>query len=462
MEKLLLNSQNPKHCKPSSLRSSPNKHLIPTSPLTTRSRVLPGSFGHKKRSSCGGPELNSITPKSNPRKSSMAETEFFPSWLLGREDFKQIITRLENIDNLDIGEVCEKSPDSRDEIDIKAIKHWAKRYSFFDNLTTYTMNEVCKQLKHKFYDKGEVIMQEGDIGDCVYFIINGKVGIYKGKTKVNTLGPPHSIGEKALETDCTRTATIKALVPTNCLILTREEYASSVLSHKATEKIQIVEFLKQVEFFKALQRGKLEGLAWGIQTSKYHKGQLVYSQGDHPSHAFIVKRGSVEINAFVTLTHKARIPRFKHKEEFLVNTKNYIQLIRKCRPGEVFGEQELFPLQTRKLQATSSSENTLLLIVPIDSLNQNLSDKDKNDLVNMHSARPTTQSLKKKLSKDLFLKHRKYKAILEAADVSPMPYGRFFPERRTKKEELAKQITSLHNRELSRNLLKSRFSITHK
>lgn len=68
------------------------------------------------------------------------------------------------------------------------------------------------------YDKGEVIIKEGNTGKAIYFLISGKIGVYKGKKLIGVIDKPNSpIGEISAILGTKRTAT--------CIALERSEVA---------------------------------------------------------------------------------------------------------------------------------------------------------------------------------------------------------------------------------------------
>ncbi|MCS7213631.1 MAG: Crp/Fnr family transcriptional regulator [Candidatus Calescibacterium sp.] len=62
------------------------------------------------------------------------------------------------------------------------------------------------------YEKGENIIKEGETGKSIYFLISGKIGVYKGENLVGTIDKPNSpIGEISAILGTKRTATCVAL-----------------------------------------------------------------------------------------------------------------------------------------------------------------------------------------------------------------------------------------------------------
>lgn len=76
-----------------------------------------------------------------------------------------------------------------------------------------------------------IVMRKGDEGDCMYVIIKGEVGIYidpEVKNCIVVLGENKVFGERALETDDKRGATIKSHDEVQCLILYKSDYRNVI------------------------------------------------------------------------------------------------------------------------------------------------------------------------------------------------------------------------------------------
>jgi voltage-gated potassium channel len=87
---------------------------------------------------------------------------------------------------------------------------------FFAKLSAGQIAEIAALLKPHRAVRGEVVMREGDMGESMYFIVNGQVeGTSHGHTF--TLKAGDFFGEIALIERCPRTATVKAL--TRCMFL---------------------------------------------------------------------------------------------------------------------------------------------------------------------------------------------------------------------------------------------------
>jgi CRP-like cAMP-binding protein len=80
----------------------------------------------------------------------------------------------------------------------------------------------------KEYKEGEVIVRQGETGNCMFVIQGGEVEVVAeadGKElKLRTLGPDEFFGEMALFEKETRTATIRAIQPTRVLTVDKKNF----------------------------------------------------------------------------------------------------------------------------------------------------------------------------------------------------------------------------------------------
>jgi CRP-like cAMP-binding protein len=86
------------------------------------------------------------------------------------------------------------------------------------------INELAQVLERKKYAKGEVLIREGDAGNCFYLIEEGIVGISKGSSQIAELGPGACIGEGAFCSLEPCSATVTALAETACFVLEKRQF----------------------------------------------------------------------------------------------------------------------------------------------------------------------------------------------------------------------------------------------
>ncbi len=84
------------------------------------------------------------------------------------------------------------------------------------------------------FEQGQLIIQEDEIGDSMFLIIEGEVAVLRLAKELSRLGGRESFGEMALLDNEPRSATITAVSDVTCLKIEREEFYELM-----SEKIEI-------------------------------------------------------------------------------------------------------------------------------------------------------------------------------------------------------------------------------
>jgi CRP-like cAMP-binding protein len=81
------------------------------------------------------------------------------------------------------------------------------------------------------FKKGDIIFSEDSEGDGMYIIESGRVRVFKTagggdkkEIELCTLGPKAMFGEMAMIDDNPRSASVQAVVPTSCTVITRKTF----------------------------------------------------------------------------------------------------------------------------------------------------------------------------------------------------------------------------------------------
>ena len=90
---------------------------------------------------------------------------------------------------------------------------------------------LCNGIEHLELVEGEVLIQEGDLGDTAYCIISGEVLVSKaaehGQIELARLGPGSIIGEMSIVDERPRSASVHALCPTSVKCIRRSDFLNS-------------------------------------------------------------------------------------------------------------------------------------------------------------------------------------------------------------------------------------------
>jgi len=100
----------------------------------------------------------------------------------------------------------------------------------FSGLNEESFANIVNRLKKITFEKDFVICREGDAGDSMYMIVAGRVSVLKdmgwGQRELKQLGANDAFGEMSLISKERRSATVKALVNTECLELDQSDFGS--------------------------------------------------------------------------------------------------------------------------------------------------------------------------------------------------------------------------------------------
>lgn len=106
--------------------------------------------------------------------------------------------------------------ESRPGTDHQNYAHLLRRVDLFAGLDRVTLSKLAAHLQPLFYSAHSIIFHQGDVGDALYLVASGSVGVYvtnKSSTtekQVKVLHAGEPFGEMALLGNIPRTATIRA------------------------------------------------------------------------------------------------------------------------------------------------------------------------------------------------------------------------------------------------------------
>ena len=92
----------------------------------------------------------------------------------------------------------------------------------FKSVKFYNLQLLAKSTEILEIKKGEYIIRQGEAGDALFIILDGKVEADKDGTVINTLGTQEYFGAVALLGDVTRTVSVKAVEDVTLLTLSKE------------------------------------------------------------------------------------------------------------------------------------------------------------------------------------------------------------------------------------------------
>lgn len=94
----------------------------------------------------------------------------------------------------------------------------------FSRLERSDLARLAKAVVSRTFQQGEAIVNEGEQAVAFFVILKGRVEVSKGETRLAELGAGQFFGDMALLDGYPRVATVRALEPTECLVLSRWDF----------------------------------------------------------------------------------------------------------------------------------------------------------------------------------------------------------------------------------------------
>ncbi len=113
-------------------------------------------------------------------------------------------------------------------------KTFLSKVPLFQGLKDRQIQRLSERMVERNYAAGDLIVKQGQGGEGFYVVTSGKAEATRErsdgeKVLVNTFGPASYFGELALlDEDGVRTASIVAVEPTTCLVLTRWDFLATL------------------------------------------------------------------------------------------------------------------------------------------------------------------------------------------------------------------------------------------
>ena len=120
-----------------------------------------------------------------------------------------------------------------DQMDLSEKIILLKRIDIFAGLSVSELSAIASITEEAAYPAGDVIIREGDPGDSLYLVINGRVSVIKGRDdgsemELDQIDEGDYFGEMALFEDLKRSASIKTITDTRLLFLHTLEFNEMV------------------------------------------------------------------------------------------------------------------------------------------------------------------------------------------------------------------------------------------
>ena len=176
----------------------------------------------------------------------------------------------------------------------------------FKNLDKEEQNTVINAFEQRNVKKDEIVIKEGDYGECLYLIEEGTLDctkVIKGtKTFLKKYVSGDSFGELALLYNAPRAATIVALTDSVLWKLDRECFNVIVKDSAMRKRQKYEEQLKNVEILKTLNNYDIGQICDALNSEDYKTGDVIIKEGEQGDKFYILNKG--EASAYKNINGK--------------------------------------------------------------------------------------------------------------------------------------------------------------
>ncbi|MCG3171885.1 MAG: hypothetical protein GMKNLPBB_00026 [Myxococcota bacterium] len=119
-----------------------------------------------------------------------------------------------------------------------------KSVPLFSEIPGEQLSQLAEIAVEETFDNGKIFIRQGDMGDCMYLIVEGKVDILVGDKQVAQLGEKQSVGEMAILDSEPRSASVKANGEVTALRIDRDDFYD-LLAEKVEVAQGVIKVLTQ-------------------------------------------------------------------------------------------------------------------------------------------------------------------------------------------------------------------------
>ncbi len=118
------------------------------------------------------------------------------------------------------------------------------RVPIFSGCTPEEIAAVAGVSQESLFEPGQVIVSQGTPGQAFYLVVDGRVEYARDGKVLGTFGPGEFFGEMSLLDEAPRSATVRAIEPTRCLMLSSWDF-KALLLQKPEIALKLLEVLSR-------------------------------------------------------------------------------------------------------------------------------------------------------------------------------------------------------------------------
>ncbi|KAI9229629.1 MAG: cyclic nucleotide-binding-like protein [Piptocephalis tieghemiana] len=191
-----------------------------------------------------------------------------------------------------------KSDDQRARIHAAIAKNF-----LFRNLDDEQAKDVVDAMAEKPVLAGEVVIQQGGVGDYFYIVETGALDVYVSKTgpsergvKVTDYVAGGSFGELALMYNAPRAATVVATADSVLWALDRVTFRRILMERTSRKRRMYENFLEEVPLLISLEPYERHKIADALESTVFQDGEEVVVQGGEGDRFYIIESGRANVS----------------------------------------------------------------------------------------------------------------------------------------------------------------------
>jgi CRP-like cAMP-binding protein len=211
-----------------------------------------------------------------------------------------------------IKSLLEIPPNKREDEACRELMNLTKNLKIFENIARSIEHQnICSTLTLVNFKPNEIIIKQGDIGDCLYYILHGLVSIQLSiqidtgiqdknqivnvEKNIGELKDGDVFGDLALLYNIPRTTSIIALTDTSLIKIDKtpfNRYLKNLFEGQLQDQI---EFLQICPIFNKFPKDLIIKIGIRAVIKKFATGQIILKSDSKCDSIFVIRRGTVKV-----------------------------------------------------------------------------------------------------------------------------------------------------------------------
>jgi cAMP-dependent protein kinase regulator len=194
---------------------------------------------------------------------------------------------------------------NKTEDQILRIKEKITENFIFSSLNEKDLETVIYAMEEKNFKKNSYVIRQGEDGDVLYLIENGKLDCHKkfkedeNETFLKTYYPGDAFGELALLYNVPRAASIKAIEDVKLWSLDRETFNHIVKDASIKRREIYQKFLRSVEILNLIDTSEINKITDAMKTRKFKAGEYIIKINEIGEEFYILEEGEAKATKLI-------------------------------------------------------------------------------------------------------------------------------------------------------------------